>query len=46
MFLLTYTYEARKPGVKDKLPKWHSTEPVSGIPQGRSKSVLTPSFGH
>lgn len=29
------------PALKNKLPKWHSAVPVSGIPQGRSKQALT-----
>ncbi|EJK88712.1 hypothetical protein UUU_03100 (plasmid) [Klebsiella pneumoniae subsp. pneumoniae DSM 30104 = JCM 1662 = NBRC 14940] len=32
------------PASKRKLPKWHSTEPASVIPQGHSKSALTPLF--
>jgi hypothetical protein len=32
VFLLTYTYEARKLASKSKLLKWHSTEPMSAIP--------------
>lgn len=43
VFILIYTYESRKPSVK-KIPKLYSMEPVSGIRQGRLKTVLTPSF--
>lgn len=42
VFLLTYTYEARKPGVKEQITEMAFNG--AGIPQGRSKSVLTPSF--